>query len=40
MKLRLQVWVELRQNEQLFQCESCNRILYYDPPPPTVVVEP
>ena len=40
MKLRLQVWVELRQNEQLFQCESCNRILYYEPPPPTVVVEP
>ena len=36
MKLRLQVWVELRQNEQLFQCESCNRILYYEPPPPTV----
>jgi predicted nucleic acid-binding Zn-ribbon protein len=40
MKLRLQVWVELRQNEQLFQCESCNRILFYEPPPPTVVVEP
>jgi uncharacterized protein len=40
MKLRLQVWVELRQNEGLFQCESCNRILYYEPPPPTVVVEP
>jgi predicted nucleic acid-binding Zn-ribbon protein len=40
MKLRLQVWVELRQNEALLQCDSCNRILYYDPPPPTVVVEP
>jgi predicted nucleic acid-binding Zn-ribbon protein len=40
MKLRLQVWVELRQNETLLQCDSCSRILFYQPPPPTVVVEP
>jgi len=40
MRLRLQVWVELRQSDTLFQCESCSRILYYEPPPPTVVVEP
>lgn len=39
LKVRLQMWVELRRNEQLFQCPSCNRILYYDPPP-TVVVDP
>jgi predicted nucleic acid-binding Zn-ribbon protein len=39
VKVRLQMWVELRRNEQLFQCPSCNRILYYEPPP-TVVVEP
>jgi predicted nucleic acid-binding Zn-ribbon protein len=38
VKMRPQPWVELRQNEQLFQCEACSRILYYDPPP--TVVEP
>jgi hypothetical protein len=40
LKMRMQVWVEVRKNEQLFQCESCSRILYYEPPPPAVVVEP
>jgi predicted nucleic acid-binding Zn-ribbon protein len=40
MKLRLQMWAEIRQNETLFQCPSCNRILFYEPPPPTVVVDP
>ena len=40
MKLRLQVWVELRQNETLLQCDSCSRILFYEPPPPSVVVGP
>ena len=40
VKLRLQMWVEIRQNETLFQCASCNRILYYEPPPPSVVVDP
>jgi len=40
MKVRLQVWVEIRKNEALFQCESCSRVLYYEPPPPTVAVEP
>jgi uncharacterized protein len=40
MKMRPQVWVELRTTGTLFQCESCSRILYYEPPPPTVAVEP
>jgi predicted nucleic acid-binding Zn-ribbon protein len=40
VKLRVQVWVEVRKNEQLLQCESCSRILYYEPPPPTVSPEP
>jgi predicted nucleic acid-binding Zn-ribbon protein len=40
VKLRVQVWVEIRKNERLFQCESCSRVLYYEPPPPTVSVEP
>ena len=38
VKMRPQVWVELRQNDQIFRCDACNRILYYDPPP--TVVEP
>jgi hypothetical protein len=38
VKMRPQPWVELRQNEQLVQCEACSRILYYEPPP--TVVEP
>ena len=40
VKLRPQMWVEIRQNETLFQCAACNRILYYEPPPPTVVIDP
>jgi predicted nucleic acid-binding Zn-ribbon protein len=38
VKMRVQVWVELKTSDQLFQCDSCSRILYYDPPP--TVVEP
>jgi uncharacterized protein len=40
VRMRVQVWGEVRHNDQLYQCESCARILYYEPPPPTVVVEP
>jgi predicted nucleic acid-binding Zn-ribbon protein len=40
VKLRLQMWVDLRRNEKLFQCPSCHRILYYEPPPPTVAADP
>lgn len=36
--LRPQTWQEIRTNEQLVTCNSCGRILYYDPahnvPPP------
>ena len=39
VRMRLQIWVEVKKNEQLLQCESCSRVLYYEPPPPTVVVE-
>ena len=39
VRMRVQIWVEVKKNEQLFQCESCSRVLYYEPPPPTVVVE-
>jgi predicted nucleic acid-binding Zn-ribbon protein len=40
VKLRVQLWVEVKKNAQLLQCESCSRILFYEPPPPTVAVEP
>jgi len=40
VRMRLQIWVEVKKNEQLLQCESCSRLLYYEPPPPTVSVEP
>ncbi len=40
VKLRVQVWVDVRHNEGLIECDSCSRILYYEPPPPTVAVEP
>jgi hypothetical protein len=40
VRMRVQIWVEVRKNEQLFQCESCSRIYFYEPPPPTVVAEP
>jgi predicted nucleic acid-binding Zn-ribbon protein len=40
VKVRLQVWAEIRRNETLIECDSCSRILYYEPPPPTVAVEP
>jgi predicted nucleic acid-binding Zn-ribbon protein len=40
VRMRVQIWVEVRKNDQVFQCESCSRILFYEPPPPTVAVEP
>jgi predicted nucleic acid-binding Zn-ribbon protein len=33
VRLRPQVFNEVRRNDQLIQCESCTRILYYVPPP-------
>jgi len=38
VKLRVQVWVEVKKNESLVECDSCSRILYDVPPPPTVDV--
>ena len=40
VRMRVQIWVEGRRNEPIFQCESCSRIFFYEPPPPTVSVEP
>jgi uncharacterized protein len=33
VRLRPQVFQEVRRNDQIIQCPSCNRILYYIPPP-------
>jgi hypothetical protein len=40
VRMRVQIWVEVRKNDQVFQCESCSRVLFYEPPPPTLAVEP
>jgi predicted nucleic acid-binding Zn-ribbon protein len=36
VRLRPQVFQMVRQNDQIIQCDSCQRILYYVPPPPPV----
>ena len=40
LKLRLQMYVELKRNDQIVERPGCSRILYYVPPPPTVSPEP
>lgn len=34
VRLRPQVFQQIRQNDGIIQCDSCQRILYYVPPPP------
>jgi len=36
VRLRPQVFQVVRSNDQIVQCDSCQRILYYIPPPPPV----
>lgn len=36
VRLRPQVFQLVRTNDQIIQCDSCNRIVYYVPPPPPV----
>jgi predicted nucleic acid-binding Zn-ribbon protein len=40
MKLRLQMFVDLKRNEAVMQCPSCSRILYFEPPVPVVTPGP
>jgi predicted nucleic acid-binding Zn-ribbon protein len=40
VKLRLQMYAELKHNEEIQQCPACNRILYYTPPPAAAGAEP
>ena len=36
VRLRPQVFQRVRQNDEIIQCDSCQRILYYVPPPPPI----
>jgi predicted nucleic acid-binding Zn-ribbon protein len=36
VRLRPPVFQKVRQNDDIVQCETCQRILYYVPPPPPV----
>jgi predicted nucleic acid-binding Zn-ribbon protein len=36
VRLRPQVFQQVRANTEIIQCDSCQRILYYVPPPPPV----
>jgi predicted nucleic acid-binding Zn-ribbon protein len=36
VRLRPQVFQQIRHNDSIVQCDSCHRILYYVPPPPPV----
>lgn len=40
MKLRPQMYMELKHNDRIVQCPSCSRILFYEAPPPVVDVQP
>ena len=40
VKIRLQMFSDLKRNEEIMQCPACNRILYYEPPVPVTVPEP
>jgi len=38
--VRPQIWQEVRTNEQIITCNSCGRILYFDPASEPAVPEP
>jgi predicted nucleic acid-binding Zn-ribbon protein len=40
LKLRPQMWVDLKKNDQVIQCPGCSRVLYYEAPVPEVRLEP
>jgi predicted nucleic acid-binding Zn-ribbon protein len=40
LKLRPQMWLEVRRNDSIYQCQGCNRILFYEPAPATVAPQP
>jgi predicted nucleic acid-binding Zn-ribbon protein len=40
VKLRPQMYMNLKHNEEIVQCPACNRILYFEPPVPVVAHHP
>jgi predicted nucleic acid-binding Zn-ribbon protein len=40
MKLRAQMYLDLKRNDEIVQCPACSRILYYEPPVPVVASQP
>lgn len=40
VKLRPQMYVDLKHNDDIVQCPACNRILYFEPPVPVVAHQP
>jgi hypothetical protein len=40
VRMRPQAYNDLRRNEMIFQCESCQRILYFTGPPPAPNTNP
>ena len=40
VKLRPQLFVDVKRNDQIVQCDACSRILYYAPSVPAVSPEP
>jgi predicted nucleic acid-binding Zn-ribbon protein len=40
VKLRLQMYSELKRNDAITECPACNRILYYEPPVPVSAPQP
>jgi hypothetical protein len=40
VKLRLQMFSDIKRNEEIVQCPACNRILYYEPPVPVSAPQP
>jgi predicted nucleic acid-binding Zn-ribbon protein len=40
VRLRPQIFNEVRRNDHLIQCDSCTRILYYVPAPPAAATQP
>lgn len=40
MKLRPQMYLDLKHNDAVVQCPACSRILFYEPPVPVVAPQP
>jgi predicted nucleic acid-binding Zn-ribbon protein len=40
VRLRPQMFMEIKRNDEVMQCPSCGRVLYYEPPPPVVDPHP